>query len=434
MTVGPDPACEGSKVYTFTYTTCIGLSAAWTYTYIIDHVTAPVAPANGGSTVACPDLTDIAPPLPTITDVCGNVLTPAAPVISAKPACEGTRTYTYTYSDCSGLSVTWTYTYTIERNPFTDPLDAGSTVSCPDATDVIPTAFLPTVTDNCGATLTPTGPVVSAKPTCNGIRTYTYTYTDCEGNTQNWIYTYTVDVQPFANPTDGGSTVACPAATNVAPALPVVTDNCNNVLTPSAPVISPIPSCEGIRTYTYTYTDCEGNTQDWVYTYTVEFQPFADPTDAGSTVACPAATNVAPTLPVVLDNCNNVLSPSAPVVSPIPSCEGTRTYTYTYTDCEGNTQDWVYTYTVEFQPFADPTDAGSTVACPAATNVAPTLPVVLDNCNNVLTPSAPVISPIPSCEGTRTYTYTYTDCEGNTQDWVYTYTVEFQPFANPVDA
>jgi len=41
----------------------------------------------------------------------------------------------------------------------------------------------PAVTDNCGAALTPTGPVVSATPACEGDVTYVWTYTDCEGNT-----------------------------------------------------------------------------------------------------------------------------------------------------------------------------------------------------------------------------------------------------------
>jgi hypothetical protein len=38
--------------------------------------------------------------------------------------------------------------------------------------------MLPTVLDNCMGTLLPVGPpVVSAKPVCEGTRTYTYTYT-----------------------------------------------------------------------------------------------------------------------------------------------------------------------------------------------------------------------------------------------------------------
>jgi hypothetical protein len=49
----------------------------------------------------------------------------------------------------------------------------------------------------------------------------------------------------------GGSTVAC-AALAVAPTLPTVTDNCGNTLTPTGPVVSSTPSCEGDVTYTYT--------------------------------------------------------------------------------------------------------------------------------------------------------------------------------------
>src|SRR5258707_12492186 len=54
-----------------------------------------------------------------------------------------------------------------------------------------------------------------------------------------------------------------------------------------------------------------------------------------------------------------------------------------------------------------PAGGSSTVACPSAA-VAPTPPVVTDNCGRTITPSAPVISPDPPCAGTKTYTYTYT--------------------------
>ena len=345
-------------------------------------------PVDAGTTVACPNATDVAPtPLPVVVDNCGATLTPTGPVISTKPVCEGTRTYTYLYTDCEGNTQDWVYTYTVEYQPFRNPVDAGTTVACPNATDVAPTP-LPVVTDNCGATLTPTGPVISTKPVCEGTRTYTYLYTDCEGNTQDWVYTYTVERNTFTNPVDAGTTVACPNATDVAPTpLPVVVDNCGATLTPTGPVISTKPVCEGTRTYTYLYTDCEGNTQDWVYTYTVEREPFTNPVDAGTTVACPNATDVAPTpLPVVVDNCGATLTPTGPVIGTKPVCEGTRTYTYLYTDCEGNTQDWVYTYTVEREPFNNPVDAGTTVACPNATATPPTLPVVVDNCGTTLTP------------------------------------------------
>ena len=71
------------------------------------------------------------------------------------------------------------------------------------------------------------------------------------------------------------------------------------------------------------------------------------PANEGSTVACIAAATE-PTAPSVTDNCGNALTPSAAVVGgTYDGCEGTRTYTFTYTDCEGNTHDWVYTYTIE---------------------------------------------------------------------------------------
>ncbi len=424
-------ACEGTRTYTWTYTDCTGFSQDYVYTYTVEREDFMIIPPGGAMTVACPAATNNAPALPTVTDNCGNTLIPAPPVISAQVVCEGDRTYTYTYTDCEGNTHDWVFTYTVEREDFTMPANGSSTVACPAATNTPPT--LPTVVDNCGNTLAPSAPVISAQVVCEGDRTYTYTYTDCEGNTHNWVYTYTVEREDFIMPADGSSTVACPAATNTPPTLPTVVDNCGNTLAPSAPVISAQVECEGTRTYTYTYTDCEGNTHNWVYTYTVEREDFTVPANGALTVACPSATNTLPTLPTVVDNCGNVLTPSEPVISAVLTCEGTRTYTYTYTDCEGNTHNWTFTYTVEYETFPNPVDAGSTVGCPLATNTAPPLPVVTDNCGNTLIPSLPVVTPIPACEGIRTYTYTYTDCEGNNQDYVYTYTVDRPPFVLPAD-
>ena len=424
--ISAPPTCEGFVTYTYSFTDCEGNTHDWVYTYTIERNDFTM-PANASSTVACPaDV--VAPTVPTVADNCGNTLTPSAPVISAMPTCEGNVTYTYTFTDCEGNTHDWVYTYTIERNDFTMPANAGSTVACP-ADVVAPT--VPTVTDNCGNTLTPSAPVISAPPTCEGFVTYTYTFTDCEGNTHNWVYTYTIDSPDFTMPANASSTVACPADV-VAPTVPTVTDACGNTLTPSAPVISAMPTCEGNVTYTYTFADCGGNTHDWVYTYTIESADFTMPANASSTVACPADV-VAPTVPTVTDNCGNTLTPSAPVISAMPTCEGNVTYTYTFTDCEGNTHDWVYTYTIERNDFTMPANAASTVACPADV-VAPTVPTITDNCGNTLTPSAPVISAMPTCEGNVTYTYTFTDCEGNTHDWVYTYTIERNDFTMPANA
>jgi len=51
---------------------------------------------------------------------------------------------------------------------------------------------------------------------------------------------------------------------------------------------------------------------------------------------------------------------------------------------------------------------------------------VTSNCGEILTPTGPVITDDPiqlDCTGTRTYAYTYTDCEGNTAIWSYVYTI-----------
>ncbi|MEM6963351.1 MAG: HYR domain-containing protein [Bacteroidota bacterium] len=424
--ISDKPMCEGTRTYTYTYSDGCGNDVDWVFTYTVEYEDFTVS-AAGSMTVACPDDTDAAPTLPTVTDNCGVTLTPGTPVISTKPMCEGTRTYTYTYTDCEGNSNDWVFTYTVEYEDFTVPAAGSMTVACPDDTDAAPT--LPVVTDNCGVTLTPSTPVISNKPMCEGTRTYTYTYTDCEGNSNDWVFTYTVEYEDFTAPAPGSMAVACPDDTDAVPTPPAVTDNCGVTLTPTGPVDSGKPTCEGTRTYTWTYTDCEGNTQDYVFTYTVEYEDFTAPAPGSMTVACPDDTDAVPTPPAVTDNCGVTLTPTGPVDSGKPTCEGTRTYTWTYTDCEGNTQDYVFTYTVEYEDFTIAAPAGSmTVACPDDTDTAPTPPTVTDNCGVTLTPGTPVISNKPNCEGTRTYTYTYTDCEGNSQDWVFTYTVVYQGF------
>ena len=87
-------------------------------------------PANGASTVACP-ADAVTPTPPTVTDNCGRTITPSAPVVSADPACAGTKTYTFTYTDCANTAYTWVYTYTISAPTVTMPANGASTVACP---------------------------------------------------------------------------------------------------------------------------------------------------------------------------------------------------------------------------------------------------------------------------------------------------------------
>src|SRR5512147_1047698 len=114
-----------------------------------------------------------------------------------------------------------------------------------------------------------------------------------------------------------------------------------------------------------------------------------------------------------------------------PVCNGTKTYTFTYTDCSGATATWDYVYTISAPVFSVPTAGSSTVACPADANVTPTAPTVTDNCGRTVTPTLTSQTTTPVCNGTKTYTFTYTDCSGATATWDYVYTISAPVFSVP---
>ncbi|HQP04621.1 MAG TPA: hypothetical protein PLP11_08450, partial [Bacteroidales bacterium] len=222
------------------------------------------------------------------------------------------------------------------------------------------------------------GPVLGGTyVNCEGTRTYTYTYADCEGNSHNWVYTYTIEVLPFPNPPDGSSTVDC-IADAVAPTLPVVTDNCGNTLTPTGPTIGgTYVNCEGTRTYTYVYTDCEGNTQDWLYTYAIDDNtppsisgsiPVSNISGCDISAAPTAASTVAEleTLGLAIsDNCtsdaNMTVSSSDAVAG---SCPIVITRTFTVRDACLNASTYIQTINInDITPPTASVPAPVTVEC-----------------------------------------------------------------------
>ncbi|MBO7134222.1 MAG: hypothetical protein J6W06_08705, partial [Bacteroidales bacterium] len=430
--------CEGTKTYTYTYTDCAGHTKDWVYTYTIEREDFTM-PDDGSSTVACAsEIT--APTLPAVTDNCGNALTGTlkSGYPTENPSCEGTVVYKYTFTDCAGTAHDWTYTYTIEHTEA--PSEVGGPVATTGTAECLAEATAPTtlpvVKDVCGNTLTAPSPVVTDNPdpiTCEGSRTYTYVYKDCSNLEFVWTYTYTIvhttAPEEVGDPVATTGTVECLANATAPTTLPVVKDVCGNALTAPTPVVidNPDPmTCEGTRTYTYTYKDCANLEYVWTYTYTIEYDDFDMPSDGSSTVSCASEISV-PTLPNVTDNCGNALTGVLKSGYPTetPSCEGSVVYKYTFTDCEGNAHDWTYTYTIEYDDFYMPSDGSSTVACASAIT-APTLPEVTDNCGNALTGTLKSGYPTetPTCNGDVVYKYTFTDCKGNSHDWTYTYTIE----------
>ncbi|MBK9013160.1 MAG: T9SS type A sorting domain-containing protein [Saprospiraceae bacterium] len=416
-----------TRTVVFTYTSgCAPLTTTCTATFTVPAYPNFTLPANGAATVACPALATQPTP-PTVVDACGKTLTPTGPTITNAPnpvSCEGTRTYAWTYTDCSGHVNTWSYVYTIEREPFTVPANGASQVACPS---LITSPTPPTVFSNCGEVLTPTGPIIGNNPnpiTCEGTRTFTFTYTDCEGNTAQWSHVTTVERQPFAIATpNGNATVACPDQTDATPTPPIVTSNCGEVLIQVISV-SAKPGCEGDRAYIFHYTDCEGNTADWQFTYHVVYQNFMVPANEVVTVNCPLQA-VQPLPPTILDNCGKPVNMSGPVVSHTQnanSCEASRKYEWTFQDCAGHLRTWSKTFHFEYDAdfYVNP-DQTDYVSCLSYAQP-PIPPTIYDFCGNEIVVTGPVVEEFieNGCAGWRKFTFTYTDCGGNSHPWVFT--------------
>nr|WP_187269288.1 PKD-like domain-containing protein [Algibacter pacificus] len=258
-------------------------------------------------------------------------------------------------------------------------------------------------------------------PLCEGDKIYTFTYTDCAGNSSVYTYTYTLDVTTLpVVPANGSSTVEC-LADATQPTAPEVKDVCGNPITPII-TENTDPLCEGDKVYTFTYTDCAGNVSVYTYTYTLDVTTLpVVPANGSSTVEC-LADATQPTAPEVKDVCGNDITPVI-TENTDPVCEGDKIYTFTYTDCAGNVSVYTYTYKIDktILPVV-PADAGSTVM-DIVDAIQPIAPEVKDSCGNnivpVITESADVI-----CDGEKMFTFTYTDCGGNSSVYIYTYTID----------
>jgi hypothetical protein len=312
----------------------------------------PVVPANGAATVTCPaSATQPTPPVITACD--GSAITPTGPAVTNDPSsltCEGTRTYTWTYS-CGTTSSTWSFVYTIERNPFTVPANGAATVACLAAITVpVP----PAVNSNCGEPIAPAFVSIVDGPTpltCEGTRTYNYSYTDCEGNTLPWSFVYTIERNPFTVPANGAATVNSPTSATQ-PTPPTVTSNCGETLTPTGPVVTNSPNpivCTGTRTYAWTYTDCEGNTAIWSFVYTIIDNTPPMVNCSNSTVTFNGQESItlnANTFVTATDNCGIQSITLNPSVITCQQVGQQVPVTATVTDINGNTATCTSTITV----------------------------------------------------------------------------------------
>src|SRR5512139_784800 len=107
-------------------------------------------------------------------------------------------------------------------------------------------------------------------------------------------------------PANGASSVACPAEA-VTPAPPTVIDNCGRTLTAAQGAAPSIPTCAGTATSTFNYTDCNGTTYPWTYTYTINPPVFSNATTTTDIYTLPLH-DALPIPPTVIDNCGRTLT------------------------------------------------------------------------------------------------------------------------------
>ncbi|WP_035483614.1 PKD domain-containing protein, partial [Gaetbulibacter saemankumensis] len=129
--------------------------------------------------------------------------------------------------------------------------------------------------------------------------TRTYTITDDCSNSNTIDHIITINIPDFTLPADGASTVNCLVDAQVQPTPPSVNDACGNAITPVLKTTPNNIACDGDMIWVFTYTDCEGNSHDWSYTYTIDIPDFTLPADGASTVNCLVDAQVQPTPPSV---------------------------------------------------------------------------------------------------------------------------------------
>jgi hypothetical protein len=261
---------------------------------------------------------------------------------------------------------------------------------------------------------------------------YTITVTDSKGCTATAVATVTQPTPIVANAVGGAFTCNMGVATlTVSGGTPGYTFDWSND-GPENPDNDPQNLTGlGAGVYTVTVTDLNGCTKTAQATITITPPTFTPPANTGSTVPCIINAQTPPVPPVITNSCGGPVNITGPVVSANPTCSGTKTYTYTYTDpATGVTATWIYTYTITPPTFTPPAAGGSTVAC-IANATPPTPPTVNNSCGAAVAITGPVIGPNPVCSGTKTYTYTYTDCTGTATPWVYTYTISPPTISTP---
>ena len=421
--------CGGTITRTWTYTDACGNNASVNQTITIDDTQNPVLAAPPANlTVECvgdiPAMTDVA-----WTDNCDGAGTvTGADGALAGGTCGGTVTRTWIYTDACGNSSTVTQIITVDdttpptaSNPTTTSVVNGNPIPPSDVTVVTDEA------DNC--TVNPTVTFISESTdgaNCPETITRVYRITDDCGNSVDVDHLITVGdaIDPTAsNPAN----INVPCVSNVPiPDPAVVTDEADNSgIAPTVAFVSDLSdgnNCPETITRTYSVTDNCGNSIN--VTQSIIILPAAAPVVPANTtsfVEC-IVNATQPAAPLVSDECGNSLIPVI-TSNADPVCEGDKIYTYTYTDCAGNVSVYTYTYTIDVLTSpAVPANGSENITC-IGDVYTPTAPAVTDVCGNSIVPVM-TQNADPVCIGDKIFSFTYTDCAGNSSVYTYTFSVD----------
>ena len=433
-----DNGC-GDSTFVYNYTVN-GVQYTYSYTYQVEPLDFQISVPDGRDTVACYGEVK-EPTLPSITDACGRQLQPTGPSITTtgNPECEGTVVYKYTYEDCAGNKKDWFYTYVIELPALKIPADGADVVTCENAA-VAPTLI--TVKDSCQRSISPVlnanNPVTVMNNNGHGTVTYNYTYTDCANRNYAWKFVYTITPEGFTPVADGDSTIKC-VSNYFVPDTPNVVICGAKVKFTRDSIVNHTNGC-GERIYYYHYT-VNDTLYHWKYAIHVAPDDFVKTVAKDSTVNCVAQAKAnAITLPTVVDACGNTLSPGTLTIDSssykLTGCQGDLVFKYPYEDCAGHKDTFKFTYHIVLPNKIDPFPADDGISVPCLVDVKqPTLPIVKDVCNNILTPTYnPAVDSIADVDlvsgtGTVTFRYHYQDCAGHDTVWTYVDTLDPDAFS-----
>jgi hypothetical protein len=387
-------SCPGVYSRTITWKAtdaCGNMSGTVSQTINVVDTTPPVIGAPGAdATIECPTSPVFTPP--TSTDACDP--SPVVSVVSdvttpGSCASAYSRTITWKATDCAGnMSGTVSQTITVRDTtaPTVTFCPADQTIQCPST----PSFGTPTFSDTCDTSLTVTFVDETLPASCPAISKVKRTWTAKDDCNNSVTCSQTITVQDTTAPTvtfcPSDQTIECPTTPTFG--APTFSDACDTSLTVTFADEELPATCPAIRVVKRTWTakdDCDNSV---TCSQTVTVRDTTAPTvtfcPADQTIQCPSTPSFG--TPTFSDTCDTSLTvtfvdETLPAMCPAVS-KVKRTWT-AKDDCN-NSVTCSQTITVEDR-------TAPNITCPS--------PIIVGQCNNVVT-FAPSVT--DACNATPT--------------------------------